>query len=115
MVKKTIRTPETEQRYMEEMAKRPPGDGCVLCSLFPVHTYKLWKIVPNDFPYDKIAARHDMVIPLRHTSEINEEERLELEEIKKTFINDNYRYILEATHRTKSIPSHYHLHLIELK
>jgi hypothetical protein len=56
-----------------------------------------------------------MLIPIRHTAVPNEEELAEYETIKKTFVNDTYRYILEATNRTKSIPSHYHLHLVEIK
>jgi hypothetical protein len=56
-----------------------------------------------------------MLIPIRHTADINEEEQAEFQEIKKSYINHHYRYIMEATHPTKSIPQHYHLHLVEIK
>lgn len=80
-----------------------------------MQSFKFWKLVPNEFPYDKITKIHDMLVPLRHTVEINDEELAELLELRNTYINQHYRYIMEATNRTKSIPTHFHLHLIEIK
>lgn len=73
--------------------------------------------MPNAFPYDKIATSHDMVVPLRHVpeAELTPEERKELVEIKHEYVNANYEYILEPTHKKKSIPAHFHLHLVVLK
>ena len=111
---RTWRTDEMEEKYQNEKGERSKN-GCPLCSSPAIETFKFWKVILNDFPYDKVASRHDMIVPLRHTSEMNDEERAEFLEIRKTYINDNYRYILEATTRTKSIPTHFHLHLLEIK
>ena len=115
MPQKTLRTPETEKRYQDLKDSGSMGDGCRLCIVEPTQTFKYWKLIPNEFPYDKIAEKHDMIIPIRHTAEINDDERGELLTLRGTYINEHYRYILEATNRTKSIPAHFHLHLIELK
>lgn len=92
-----------------DMAKR-----CVLCPKTPIKQFVHWKIIENDFPYDRIAARHHMIIPIRHVAGdgLSAEELRELEDIKRAYINDAYDYILEAVPRIKSIPAHFHLHLI---
>lgn len=55
-----------------------------------------------------------MLVPVRHAreDELTAEEVLELGTVKAGFINDEYDYILEATNKTKTIPSHFHLHLV---
>lgn len=111
----TLRTEETEIQYRAVKNHPRNGNPCRVCDIEPIELYKFWKIIPNEFPYDKIAKRHDMIIPLRHAAELNDEERAEYEIIKSSYIDIHYRYILEATNRTKSIPAHYHLHLIEIK
>lgn len=77
----------------------------------------MWKIVKNDFPYDKVASRHDMLIPLRHCIESNltSEELREFVQIKRD-ISDQYDMFLENTNeKTRSIPEHFHLHLLQIK
>lgn len=115
MHKPTLRTPETEQKYQDRIAEGALNNGCVLCRAETLQQFEHWRIILNDFPYDRIAKTHHMILPLRHTAEINEEERMELEEIKKTYINEQYNYVMESVNRQKSIPSHYHLQLILLK
>ncbi|OGC88139.1 hypothetical protein A2419_01575 [Candidatus Adlerbacteria bacterium RIFOXYC1_FULL_48_26] len=111
----TLRTEETEARYQKLKEDGILEQSCALCRVEPKHLFTYWKIIPNEFPYDKIAKVHDMAVTLRHTAELNEEERAEFEVIKSSYINDNYRYLLEATTRTKSIPAHFHIHMIEIK
>jgi len=55
-----------------------------------------------------------MLIPNRHVSEGNltKEESQELQDIKGSYINTEYDWIIEPTHKNKSIPGHFHLHLI---
>ena len=74
-----------------------------------------WKIVTNDFPFDRIAKSHDMLVLLRHADAITEAEREELEKLKNGYVNEHYQYIIEITPNTRSIPGHYHLHLVVAK
>lgn len=111
---RTFRTKELEEKYQNYMKGGGLSNGCALCRGESLKEFNHWRIITNDFPYDEIAEVHDMVILKRHASdkEINEEERLELEVLKDGYINENYRYILESTRGTKSIPEHLHLHLL---
>lgn len=58
-----------------------------------------------------------MIVSLRHVTEesLTPEEQAELKQIKSAFIADTYAYVLEATKNFKSVPAHFHLHLITLK
>lgn len=90
--------------------------SCPLCVKTPIKQFKFWKIVVNDFPYDRIAERHDMIVSLRHATEqeLTPEERDELYEVKYSNMQE-YDIIVEATPQAKSIPTHFHLHLINTK
>jgi hypothetical protein len=112
-----LRTPETHAKYKNFLAQREPGQVCVLCTAEPLQIFTHWKIITNNFPYDRVAKTHHMIVPLRHVIEadITPEEEAELVEIKKGYINDHYDFILEPTEKTKSLPTHLHLHLLEIK
>ena len=102
------------------MADGVPKDGkprmasSIRCIRFGKH---LWRIIPNDFPYTRIAALHHMVVPKRHVKEdeLSQEEWMEYNQLKHSYINDNYEFIIEPTNRKKSIPAHFHIHLIVAK
>jgi hypothetical protein len=56
-------------------------------------------------------------VPLRHAAEteLSDEERAELLDIKRGSAMEQYDYMLEATPRALSIPAHFHLHLLVTK
>lgn len=58
-----------------------------------------------------------MIIPKRHVveTELTREEKQELIELKHDALNKQYMYIFEALPGRKSIPEHFHLHLIVAK
>ncbi len=112
---KTLRTLKTHAEY-ERHRKSPKFPECYICSAKAIKTYEKWKVIENEFPYDEVATRNDMIVPLRHTTEdgLTKEELDEFKEIKKD-INDKYDMITENTHKRKSIPGHFHLHLLEIR
>lgn len=111
------RTPEGEKKYNEYKLAGGLTTECNLCTKEAVKTFQYWKICENTFPYDQIASIHHILIPLRHTKEyeLTQEEIAELQELKGGVVNDGYDFILEATSKTKSIPNHFHLHLVTVK
>jgi len=113
----TYRTEETEAKYMESLKNADPSDPCPLCAKPALKTFRLWKLVENSFPYDRIAATHHMIVPIRHAweREVTQEEWLEYAELKKGFMNDDYDAMMERTHRTKTVPGHFHVHLLVIK
>lgn len=112
-----FRTAKTQKRYASYQKAGELKRGCVLCKRKPLKTFRHWKIVSNLFPYDRIARRHHMILPKRHVAEekLSAAELKELQRIKETYLHKKYDFILEATYRMKSIPAHFHLHLILVK
>lgn len=110
----TLRTKAATAEYAAFKDAGGLNGPCPLCVAPAIAEFKHWKIMANRFPYDKVAVTHDMVVSLRHAdwADSTLEERAELDEIKKGYINDHYDFIIEATTKKKSIPPHYHLHLI---
>ena len=106
------------KKYAEYKKSGAFSDRCNLCEKAPpIKEFKYWKIAENIFPWDKIAKSQDMIIPKRHVryEELTKEEKEEYEEIKKDYIETKYDVIAEATDRIKSIPAHFHIHLIITK
>lgn len=108
-----LRTPETSVKYKEHRASRLFKESCVICAAPVVEQFTHFRVIANKFPYDRIAAKHLMLVPTRHVteSELSAVEREELAVIKATYAMQ-FDYIMEGTARTKSIPQHFHLHLI---
>ncbi|MFZ2149626.1 MAG: hypothetical protein WAV15_00485 [Minisyncoccia bacterium] len=113
-----FRTDEMEQKYLKYRKDGHMSKVCNLCEkAASVIEFNHWKIVENIFPWDRIAKIHHMIIPKRHIAyeQLNEEEKNEFDEIKLGHIEPRYEFIMEATTRIKSIPQHFHLHLITMK
>jgi len=100
------------RKYVAHM-KRNVGGPCPLCTDDSIRDFTHWRILLNDFPYDVIAKTHHMIVPKRHVTEheITQEEWQEYQEIKKDYLQ-LYDVLLESTSRMKSIPEHFHIHLI---
>tara|TARA_B100000508_G_scaffold60333_2_gene47463 strand:+ start:20873 stop:21232 length:360 start_codon:yes stop_codon:yes gene_type:complete len=113
---KIFRTKETEALYTKE--KNNGGlKECPLCNEPSIKEWNHWKIIKNKFPYDLIAKDHDMLVSKRHVGEedLTQEEFEEMLLIKKEYIHSNYGYMFEPMMRNKSIPDHFHTHLINEK
>jgi len=109
-----LRKPETQLAYRAYVKGGGLDHGCRICEAPAVKDFQYWKIIRNSFPYDRIAVEHDMIVPKRHTTEqeLSKEEWAEFQKIKTADINTSYEYLIEAVHKLKSIPGHFHLHLI---
>lgn len=103
-----------KNKYKDYLKNHPSDGSCPLCSKEAIRTFKHWKITDNAFPYDLIASKHRMVVPNRHVpeEELSGDELNELAKIKREFIDSDFDYIIEATTKNKSVPEHFHLHLI---
>lgn len=97
--------------------KNKVDKGCPLCNAEGIKVFNYWKIIKNKFPYDRISEVHDMILPIRHATEneLTKEEWDEYNKLRKGFLNENYTYFIEASMKTKTIPSHLHIHLINVK
>ena len=112
-----FRTPEQQASYESYKAAGGLSEGCALCQKESLRDFDRWRTIVNIFPYDKIAEEHHMIIPKRHVveAELSEEEVKELADIKREYIEKNYDFTIEAMPKMKSIPQHFHVHLIVAK
>lgn len=106
------------QKKLEKFFEKGLG-GCFICDRLPKNKFKHWKIIRNNFPYDRLASKHDMLTTLRHVSlesEFNAGEKAELVAIKEKILPKmDYDWIIENLPRKKSVPKHFHLHLLKHK
>lgn len=109
-----FRSRSSHEAYKQRRSEPQWNKHCPLCAKEILHTFTYWHIIPNSYPYDNIAEVHHMLIPKRHTveSRLTPNELQELVSIKESHIHTVYEYIMEATHSCKSVPNHFHLHLI---
>lgn len=115
-----MRTKKMHEKYKRYQRTHFKDGACTLCDKKKAKSlkeFKNWRIVENIFPWDRIAKLQHMILPKRHvvSPKLNKSERDELEKIKMNYINKRYVIIAEATNRAKSIPEHFHLHLIVTK
>lgn len=118
-MKKTLRTIQTQYRYEESMHEdRKRGyRRCYLCTGKTIKEFAGWRIIENEYPYDRIADSHHLITTKRHAKEatLTPHEKMEYERDVKPYLHRHYDLIFENTVRTKSIPGHHHLHMITLK
>ena len=112
-----LRTRKTYLRYKKNRENGLYNKGCRLCQIKPIKKFKYWNILPNEYPWDFIAKKHDMAVPIRHTTyyALDKKEKLEYEMKVKTYAEKNYEMLIEASTKNKSIPGHYHVHLVSLQ
>ena len=115
----TLRTEETENRYRLAKANNKSTD-CRLCSIESALNFprlNLWRIITNEYPYDKIAEASWMLVSGRHVSSweaLTEDERSEYYEFRKVAGGYGINIFMWSTSVTQSIPMHYHEHLLSL-
>ena len=111
----TFRTPESAKLYKAYQEEHRDNTTCSLCTEPAKSEFVHWRILKNNFPYDALASTHDLIVPRRHVveSELTAEEIEEYISLKKDILFLTYEYLLEAAR--KSLPKHYHVHLIVTK
>lgn len=118
-----LRSPEMEARYLEQRKLRtkhpelyPPFSPTEKDAL---KVFDYWMIIPNDFPYDAVAEQHDMLFTRRPVvfdwDLLTPQELHELQDLKKSYIADTYDVLYENLPRGRTVPGHFHLHLLKLR
>ncbi len=112
-----VRTDATAARYEEQRRNRQPNDPCLLCSVPSLQEFEFWRIIPNEYPYDRILSRHDLLIPKRccDDNDLTVEEHSELIKLRDTVLNETYDGMLANMPKNVTIPGHFHYHLIVFK
>jgi len=109
-----FRTKKGELKYKQRIKEGILEGECRLCIKPSITEFQNWRIVKNNFPYDAIAQIHDMIQSITHLNEdeITDEAWDELIYLKRNYLNEHYEFIIEPTLKMKTIPSHFHPHLL---
>lgn len=117
----SFRSYKIRQKYLRHLKELKGNTECILCSKIKTETkkeFKYWVILPNDFPYDKIATSHDLLVLKRHAATedmLTEAERKELLDIKVNYLpKTKYEVFYENMPKERSVKGHYHVQLIDL-
>lgn len=105
----TLRKPESEEKYQEE---KKNITSCPFCEKKHIHQWEHWKLMPNQYPYDLVAEKHDLLVLNSHNSVPSEEEKKQLDSIKKMKFMNDYHCIIENLPQRQSISGHFHVHLM---
>ena len=112
------RSEQASAKYKEALKLLQHGD-CFMCDNTPAAKYEHWCLTPSAYPYDLLAKTHLLLYPVRHVAnrtDLTEDEVDELMVILDNIENgDKFDAILENFKKSKSVPGHFHLHLLEYK
>jgi len=121
MKKQGNRTQETYEKYIESRnsltEEQKENFHFNLENENILHEWKYWVLIPNDFPYDAVLSKHNMLVPKRafpDLSESTDEEFHELQDIKLE-LSGEYDAALENFKSNRSVSEHFHLHVIHWK
>lgn len=115
---RAVRSVETRRKFDLYLAEKRVG--CPFCfedglERKVLKKYKYWYVTENLFPYDNFYSTNDILVPFRHLEwvwDLNEEERLELMEIRKELAEERkYDELLENLPTTRT-QIHHHVHLL---
>ena len=115
---KTWRLPESEQVYTiyREANKDKFQNRCLICEIPIKQRLGLFNIVPNEFPYDAVSTLNDMLVLAVHQPCLTIPLMRELEKTKELLAwYGTYDLMLENMPSKKTVPGHWHLHLLRLR
>lgn len=121
MTHSIIRTEEMNKKYKIYRSEQGPDYSekfsFDLSQENIIHEGKYWVVIPNDFPYDQIFQKHDLLIPKRifpFASDMTQEEFDELQRLKID-LDTHYDAVLENLYEGRSVHKHFHLQLFVWK
>ena len=111
-------TPLRSERLWKQYLSRPKRKWCFLCAETTTK-WGYWRVIPNQYPYDNIAEKHDLLTPVRHVAteaELTAEETAELRQIKAHLTQSGeYDVFWWNFPQAQTCPDHLHYHLLLLK
>lgn len=63
-----------------------------MCEAPTIEEWKYWKIIKNEYPYDLVAEKHDLLVLKEHSDVITRNAWIELNESKYIFEFAPYEY-----------------------
>ena len=110
-----FRSEKSAKIYEQHLSSIDLANDCPHCQREAIKSFEHWKIIKSNFPYDRIAKEHLLLVTLEHkkTSELSDAELAELHKIKQTEIPEHITHIIDVLPKRQSVPNHTHIHLIQ--
>jgi len=110
----TLRTKKTQKIYVDYVTNKY-DHHCIFCAKDDlIKEYEHWILVENKYPYDAIFSTHNMLAPKAHVTERTKLYKDEIEELDELLQELDYDMCILNKKKRRSIPQHYHLHLVKL-
>lgn len=109
------------KEILEKYKKRKEEDGALemdLLSLKPVRPFHFWLLVENEYPYDKIAEKHHLLVPRENVSDYHQLSwgaKQELTDVRRWANGMRYDVLMENMSHRRTIKQQFHMHLIKYK
>lgn len=111
----TLRTQSCQKEYMRYL-EEVYDQSCIFCAKdLLIQEFDLWILIQNRFPYDKVFIDHMMLAPKRHVEELYELTTDEQLELDKLFDVISHNMVILNRRTDRSIPRHFHFHLVSIK
>ena len=111
----TLRTEKMQKEYMRYLDAHYDGK-CIFCARdMLVKEYEYWVLVKNRFPYDRVYKNHLMLATKRHVEELYELTEEEHAELDKLFDEIPHNQAILNRRADRSVPRHFHLHLVTIR
>lgn len=111
----TLRITKTQKEYMSYLENGFDGH-CIFCAKdLLIEEYEYWVLLKNKFPYDKCYKNHCLLATKRHISELYELTEEEHKELDKLFDIIPHNQAILNKRSDRSIPRHFHWHLVTIK
>lgn len=97
--------------YMSKNEIRPFEENKVLC------VFENWLLIENMFPWDKVAVKHDLLIPKLRVPKISQLSLYVRDEMYKiqSVLQPYYSQFTIVSPQERSVPVHWHLHCLKTK
>ena len=108
----TLRTQKTQARY--DLARKE-GRLNALKDLPSIEEFNYWRLVDNEYPHDKVASVHHMLLPKRVVREFTDltfAETMELSTIMFILLYGRYGSFKINTDIERTITDHVHIHCL---
>lgn len=112
-----LRTAATFARYHNNPKRH--ALECFMCRVTGHRSYRYWRVIANEFPYDAVAEDHMLLVPRRHIAnreDLSTWEKKDLDNIMRDLDKIKlWDAVMENTARGRTQHQHYHLHLLKWK
>jgi len=111
----TLRSKKLEKIYQDYL-KNDYDYKCIFCSRdMIIEEFNHWILLKNKFPYNKVFKNHCLLSPKAHIKEFKDLYKDEITELNELLEELDYDMCILNKKKKRSVPEHFHYHLVKIK